>query len=202
GLSILNEALESLEGTVLPGELVFKLYDTYGFPMDLTADMAREKGLTIDEDGFNEAMEAQRQRAQQASNFGVDYNQRLKSTQKSEFSGYTEIADESEIVEMFVDGESVKELAAGSKGIIVLSRTPFYAESGGQIGDNGKLVANGGEFTVEDTQYIGKAIAHHGQAAMAMKIGDKVAAHVDAERRQAVKRNHSATHLLHAALRN
>ena len=202
GLSILNDALASLEGKVLPGELVFKLYDTYGFPMDLTADMAREQGLTIDEEGFNEAMEAQRQRAQQASNFGVDYNQRLKSNQKSEFSGYTETAGESTIVEIFVDGEAVAELGAGSKGIVVLSRTPFYAESGGQIGDTGKLVANGGEFIVEDTQYIGKAIAHHGHAATALKVGDKVAAHVNAERRQAVKRNHSATHLLHAALRN
>lgn len=202
GLNILNEALAELDGKVLPGELVFKLYDTFGFPMDLTADMAREKGLTIDEAGFNAAMEAQRQRAQQASNFGVDYNERLKSNQKSEFLGYTDVMGDSEIVELFSDGEAVSELPAESKGIVVLARTPFYAESGGQIGDTGKLVVNGGEFVVEDTQYIGKAIAHHGRAAATLKIGDKVAAHVDAHRREAVKRNHSATHLLHAALRN
>ncbi|RWU11715.1 alanine--tRNA ligase [Pseudidiomarina gelatinasegens] len=202
GLNILNEALTELDGTVLPGELVFKLYDTFGFPMDLTADMAREKGLTIDEAGFNEAMEAQRQRAQQASNFGVDYNERLKSNQKSEFLGYTDVTGESEIVELFANGEAVSELPAESKGIVVLTRTPFYAESGGQIGDTGKLIVNGGEFLVEDTQYIGKAIAHHGQAAATLKVGDKVAAHVDSHRREAVKRNHSATHLLHAALRN
>ncbi|WP_417664876.1 alanine--tRNA ligase [Pseudidiomarina sp.] len=202
GLNILNEALTELDGTVLPGELVFKLYDTFGFPMDLTADMAREKGLTIDETGFNEAMEAQRQRAQQASNFGVDYNERLKSNQKSEFLGYSDVTGESEIVELFANGEAVSELPAESKGIVVLTRTPFYAESGGQIGDTGKLIVNGGEFVVEDTQYIGKAIAHHGQAAATLKVGDKVAAHVDSHRREAVKRNHSATHLLHAALRN
>jgi alanyl-tRNA synthetase len=202
GLNILNEALTELDGTVLPGELVFKLYDTFGFPVDLTADMAREKGLTIDEAGFNEAMEAQRQRAQQASNFGVDYNERLKSNQKSEFLGYTDVTGESEIVELFANGEAVSELPAESKGIVVLTRTPFYAESGGQIGDTGKLIVNGGEFLVEDTQYIGKAIAHHGQAAATLKVGDKVAAHVDSHRREAVKRNHSATHLLHAALRN
>ncbi|WP_417659489.1 alanine--tRNA ligase [Pseudidiomarina sp.] len=202
GLNILNEALTELDDTVLPGELVFKLYDTFGFPMDLTADMAREKGLTIDEAGFNAAMEAQRQRAQQASNFGVDYNERLKSSQKSEFLGYTDVTGESEIVELFANGEAVSELPAESKGIVVLTRTPFYAESGGQIGDTGKLIVNGGEFVVEDTQYIGKAIAHHGQAAATLKVGDKVAAHVDSHRREAVKRNHSATHLLHAALRN
>src|SRR5690554_3999969 len=130
GLNILNDALTELEGTVLPGELVFKLYDTYGFPMDLTADMAREKGLTIDEAGFQQAMDAQRQRAQQASNFGVDYNERLKSAQKSKFLGYTDVSATSEVVELFVDGESVQELPAGAKGIVVLTETPFYAESG------------------------------------------------------------------------
>lgn len=202
GLNILHDALAELKGEVLPGELVFKLYDTYGFPMDLTADMAREKGLTIDEAGFQQAMDAQRQRAQQASNFGVDYNERLKSAQKSKFLGYTDVSATGEVVELFVNGESVQELPAGAKGIVVLSETPFYAESGGQIGDTGILVANGNEFTVSDTQYIGKAIAHHGTATKALKIGDKVAAHVDAQRREAIKRNHSATHLLHAALRN
>src|SRR5690554_17433 len=124
--------------------------------MDLTADMAREKSLTIDEAGFQVAMDAQRQRAQQASNFGVDYNERLKSSKKSEFLGYTDVTATSQVVELFANGEAVTEIAAGNKGIVVLSKTPFYAESGGQVGDTGKLVVNGAEFVVEDTQYIGK----------------------------------------------
>lgn len=201
GLAILNDALADLDGTTLPGELVFKLYDTYGFPVDLTADMAREKGLTVDEAGFAEAMEAQRTRAQQASNFGMDYNERLKSTNKSEFLGYTEVTGTSAVVELFAAGEAVEELPAGTKGIVVLSKTPFYAESGGQVGDTGKLKFEQGEFIVEDTQYIGKAIAHHGHAEVAIKLGDTLTAEINVERREAIKRNHSATHLLHAALR-
>ncbi|WP_369742509.1 alanine--tRNA ligase [Pseudidiomarina sp. PP-1MA] len=202
GLTILNDALAELEGSVLPGDLVFKLYDTYGFPMDLTADMAREKGLTVDEAGFAKAMDEQRQRAQQASNFGMDYNERLKSAQRSEFTGYDQVAGSAQVVELFADGEQVEHLAAEQRGIVVLSATPFYAESGGQIGDTGKLIVNGGEFIVTDTQYIGKAIAHHGHTTAAINLGDSVQAHIDAERRAAIKRNHSATHLLHAALRN
>ncbi|MDX1706101.1 alanine--tRNA ligase [Pseudidiomarina sp.] len=202
GLSILQDALSGLSGNVLPGDLVFKLYDTYGFPVDLTADIAREQGLTVDEAGFAAAMEQQRQRAQQASQFGVDYNERLKSSQRSEFTGYQLLGDQSEVIELFSQGESVTELPAGQAGIVVLSRTPFYAESGGQVGDTGKLLAADGQFTVEDTQYIGKAIAHHGQADVTLKVGDQLTAQVDAERREAIKRNHSATHLLHAALRN
>lgn len=202
GLGILHDALSQLEGTVIPGEVVFKLYDTYGFPLDLTADIAREKQLSIDEEGFHAAMEQQRQRAQQASQFGVDYNERLKSAQRSEFLGYSEIAASSEVVELFRDGQPVTQLEAGQQGIVVLASTPFYAESGGQIGDQGKLVANGGAFLVEDTQYIGKAIAHHGRSEVALKVGDRVAAEIDNVRREAIKRHHSATHLLHAALRN
>ena len=202
GLGILQDTLSQLEGSVIPGDVVFKLYDTYGFPLDLTADIAREKQLTIDEEGFQTAMEQQRQRAQQASQFGMDYNDRLKSTQRSEFVGYTETAANSEVVELFVDGKSVSQLSAGEQGIVVLASTPFYAESGGQIGDQGKLVANGGRFVVEDTQYIGKAIAHHGRTEVTLKVGDRVAAEIDSARREAIKRHHSATHLLHAALRN
>ncbi|RUO40725.1 alanine--tRNA ligase [Pseudidiomarina aestuarii] len=202
GLTILNDALETLDGQVIPGDVVFKLYDTFGFPVDLTADIAREKELTIDEAGFQAAMEQQRQRAQQSSQFGVDYNERLKSSVRSQFTGYEQTDDESEVVELFADGQPVAELAVGQQGVVVLAQTPFYAESGGQIGDRGRLVANGGEFIVEDTQYIGKAIAHHGKAASALKVGDRVRAEIDAERRAAVKKNHSATHLLHAALRN
>ncbi len=202
GLGILQDALSELEGTVIPGDVVFKLYDTYGFPLDLTADIAREKQLTIDEEGFQTAMEQQRQRAQQASQFGMDYNDRLKSAQRSEFVGYAETAATSQVVELFVDGKAVTQLDAGQQGIVVLASTPFYAESGGQIGDQGKLVANGGVFAVEDTQYIGKAIAHHGRTNVALKVGDRVAAEIDNARRESIKRHHSATHLLHAALRN
>ncbi len=201
GLAILSEALEQLSGDVLPGELVFKLYDTYGFPMDLTADIAREKGLTVDEVGFQNAMAEQRKRAQQASNFGTDYNERLKSNQQSEFSGYTETQNESAVVELFVEGQAVTQIEAGQEAIVVLARTPFYAESGGQVGDKGKLTSDLGVFEVSDTQYIGKAIAHHGKSSGPLKIGDNVTACIDKSHRDAVMRNHSATHLLHAALR-
>lgn len=202
GLAILEDALDELKGTVIPGDVVFKLYDTYGFPVDLTADIAREKELTIDTEGFDKEMAAQRKRAQQASQFGVDYNERLKSSQESEFTGYTEVEGHSKIVELFADGKPVQQLTAGQQGVVVLSQTPFYAESGGQIGDTGYLQTSGGEFVVNDTSYIGKAIAHHGQSNVALQVGDEVTAHIDAERRAAVKRNHSATHLVHAALRN
>lgn len=202
GLVILQDALDQLSGTVIPGDVVFKLYDTYGFPVDLTADIAREKELTIDAEGFDKEMAAQRKRAQQASQFGVDYNERLKSSQRSEFTGYNDVAGQSKVVELFADGKLVEELEPGQQGVVVLSQTPFYAESGGQIGDIGRLTVNGGEFVVTDTKYIGKAIAHHGYTEVALKVGDEVQAQIDAERRVAVKRNHSATHLVHAALRN
>ncbi|MBG24363.1 MAG: alanine--tRNA ligase [Idiomarinaceae bacterium] len=202
GLAILQDALDQLKGSVIPGDVVFKLYDTYGFPVDLTADIAREKELTIDVEGFDKEMAAQRKRAQQASQFGVDYNERMKSSQRSEFTGYTDVAGQSKIVELFADGKLVEKLEAGQQGVVVLSQTPFYAESGGQIGDVGRLTVNGGEFVVTDTKYIGKAIAHHGHTEVALQVGDEVQAQIDAERRAAVKRNHSATHLVHAALRN
>ncbi|RUO48720.1 alanine--tRNA ligase [Pseudidiomarina aquimaris] len=202
GLAILQDALDHLKGSVIPGDVVFKLYDTYGFPVDLTADIAREKELTIDVEGFDKEMAAQRKRAQQASQFGVDYNERMKSSQRSEFTGYTDVAGQSKIVELFADGKLVEKLEAGQQGVVVLSQTPFYAESGGQIGDVGRLTVNGGEFVVTDTKYIGKAIAHHGHTEVALQVGDEVQAQIDAERRAAVKRNHSATHLVHAALRN
>lgn len=201
GLTILNEEIAGLEGTVIPGDVVFKLYDTYGFPMDLTADIAREQKLTIDEEGFAQAMAEQRQRAQQSSQFGVDYNSQLKSSQQSEFLGYDSNEGHSTVVELFKNGESVDELAAGDEGIVILSATPFYAESGGQVGDTGRLLLADGEFEVSDTQYIGKAIAHHGKAHGAIKRNDRVEAQVDAQRRDNIRRNHSATHLLHAALR-
>jgi len=202
GLAILNDEIKALQDTVIPGGVVFKLYDTYGFPVDLTADIAREQELTIDEPGFQQAMEQQRQRAQQSSQFGVDYNSQLKSSQQSKFLGYSDDQGQAAVVELFKEGQPVEQLAAGEEGIVVLSETPFYAESGGQVGDTGKLVANGGEFVVGDTQYIGKAIAHHGKATTTLALNDTVEAIVDAERRNNIRRNHSATHLLHAALRN
>ncbi|MDV6328725.1 alanine--tRNA ligase [Idiomarina sp. Sol25] len=202
GLAILSDEIAELKGNVIPGDVVFKLYDTYGFPVDLTADIAREQELTIDEQGFEQAMSEQRQRAQQASQFGMDYNQQLKSDNKTAFTGYDDVAGQAKVVELFKDGKPVEHLQAGENGIVVLSETPFYAESGGQIGDKGVLVANGPAFEVTDTQYIGKAIAHHGVAKAAVKLNDSVKAEIDSERRENIKRNHSATHLLHAALRN
>lgn len=202
GLAILSDAIADLDGKVLPGDLAFKLYDTYGFPLDLTADIAREKELTVDEEGFNKAMNEQRQRAQQASNFGVDYNAKIKAQTVSDFTGYDQLTGDSQVVELFRDGKAVEQLAQGETGIVVLAATPFYAESGGQVGDTGKLVVNGTTVPVKDTQYLGKAIGHHVKAEAALTVGDTVAVHVDLERREAIKRNHSATHLLHAALRN
>ncbi|AAV82571.1 UNVERIFIED_ORG: alanyl-tRNA synthetase [Idiomarina abyssalis] len=202
GLAILSDEIGELKGNVIPGDVVFKLYDTYGFPVDLTADIAREQELTIDEQGFEQAMSEQRQRAQQASQFGMDYNQQLKSDNKTAFTGYDDVVGQAKVVELFKDGKPVEQLQAGENGIVVLSETPFYAESGGQIGDKGVLVANGPAFEVTDTQYIGKAIAHHGVAKAAVKLSDSVKAEIDSERRENIKRNHSATHLLHAALRN
>ncbi|MRJ45437.1 alanine--tRNA ligase [Idiomarina loihiensis] len=202
GLAILSDEIAELKGNVIPGDVVFKLYDTYGFPVDLTADIAREQELTVDEQGFEKAMSEQRQRAQQASQFGMDYNQQLKSDNKTAFTGYDNVAGQAKVVELFKDGKPVEQLQAGENGIVVLSETPFYAESGGQIGDKGVLVANGPAFEVTDTQYIGKAIAHHGVAKAAVKLNDSVKAEIDSERRENIKRNHSATHLLHAALRN
>ncbi|QZN90141.1 alanine--tRNA ligase [Idiomarina abyssalis] len=202
GLAILSDEISQLKGKVIPGDVVFKLYDTYGFPVDLTADIAREHELTVDEEGFEQAMSEQRLRAQQASQFGMDYNQQLKSENQTTFTGYDDVAGQAKVVELFKEGQPVEELQAGDKGIVVLSETPFYAESGGQIGDKGVLVASGNAFEVTDTQYIGKAIAHHGVAKAPVKLNDSVKAEVDSERRENIKRNHSATHLLHAALRN
>ncbi|WP_417436919.1 alanine--tRNA ligase [Idiomarina abyssalis] len=202
GLAILSDEISQLKGKVIPGDVVFKLYDTYGFPVDLTADIAREHELTVDEEGFEQAMSEQRLRAQQASQFGMDYNQQLKSENQTTFTGYDDVAGQAKVVELFKEGQPVEELQAGDKGIVVLSETPFYAESGGQIGDKGVLVASGNAFEVTDTQYIGKAIAHHGFAKAPVKLNDSVKAEIDSERRENIKRNHSATHLLHAALRN
>ncbi|MGF1742735.1 alanine--tRNA ligase [Vibrio profundum] len=202
GMTILSEALDNLDGKVLDGETVFKLYDTYGFPADLTNDVAREREFSIDEQGFEQAMEAQRQRAREAGQFGTDYNAVIKADTDTVFSGYTGTQDRSKVAEIFVEGEKVETLSAGDKAIVVLSETPFYAESGGQCGDAGMLKTTTGVFKVEDTQKLGNAIAHHGELVEGvLAAGDEVEANVDAQRRAAISLNHSATHLLHAALR-
>ncbi|HFQ5432706.1 TPA: alanine--tRNA ligase [Vibrio vulnificus] len=202
GMVILNEALDALEGKELDGETVFKLYDTYGFPADLTNDVARERDFTIDEAGFEKAMEEQRQRAREAGQFGTDYNAKIKVDAQSEFCGYTSTQERSDVVALFVEGEETATLSAGDKAIVILQETPFYAESGGQCGDSGVLKTESGLFQVEDTQKLGNAIAHHGVLVEGVLAkGEQVTAIVDAERRAAISLNHSATHLLHAALR-
>ncbi|KGK09196.1 alanine--tRNA ligase [Vibrio navarrensis] len=202
GMSILNGALDALDGKVLDGETVFKLYDTYGFPADLTNDVAREHDFTIDEAGFEKAMEEQRQRAREAGQFGTDYNAKIKVDAQSEFCGYSTTHGVSDVVALFVEGEEAQALSAGDKAIVILQETPFYAESGGQCGDAGVLQTEAGLFRVEDTQKLANAIAHHGvMVEGVLAKGDQVNAQVDAERRAAISLNHSATHLLHAALR-
>lgn len=201
GMNILNEALEALEGTVIPGELVFKLYDTYGFPTDLTADVAREHDYTIDEDGFQAAMQAQRKRAQEASQFGADYNDTLRVEQETAFTGYDNGEQESNVVELICGNDFCDQLTDGQEGVVVLDSTPFYAESGGQVGDTGVLKVANGEFLVTDTQKLGNAFAHKGTVKGVIQKGDKAAAKIDDTKRTSIRKNHSATHLLHAALR-
>ncbi|WP_086479590.1 alanine--tRNA ligase [Oceanospirillum sanctuarii] len=202
GLRILEQDLVELKGKVIPGEVVFKLYDTYGFPMDLTADIARERELEIDEDGFEAAMEAQRERARAGSSFGLDYNSLIKVDQDTVFTGYEATQGEGKIIALFRDGQEVDSLNAGEEGVIVLDQTPFYAESGGQVGDCGTLTSAGNRFDVRDTQKASGAHVHHGVLAEGtLAKGDTVSAQVEADLRDRTARNHSATHLLHAALR-
>lgn len=202
GLTILNEALDNIDGNVLDGETVFKLYDTYGFPADLTNDVARERGFSIDEDGFETAMAAQRQRARDAGNFGVDYNDAIKVDAETTFCGYSVTDGEGVIVALYRDGNAVDTINAGEDALVVLSNTPFYAESGGQCGDSGLLTAEGVVFNVADTQKFGAATGHKGQLVEgSLTVGQSLTAAVDSERRQAISLNHSATHLMHAALR-
>ncbi|VVO90074.1 alanine--tRNA ligase [Pseudomonas fluorescens] len=202
GLKILEQDLLELKGTVVPGDVVFKLYDTYGFPMDLTADIARERNLTVDEVGFEREMEAQRVRARSASSFGLDYNTLVKVDVATEFTGYADTSGSAKIVAIYKDGQSVDVLNEGEEAVIVLNQTPFYAESGGQIGDCGYLQAGNARFDVRDTTKTGGAFLHHGVLdSGSLTIGAPVETHVDAEVRHATSLNHSATHLLHAALR-
>jgi alanyl-tRNA synthetase len=211
GMVLLNAAIDTLarssDSRVIDGETVFKLYDTYGFPADLTADVARERGLGIDQAGFEAAMEAQRERARAASRFGVDLRAGAQLDVATEFCGYTGTAGESTVIALLRDGESVEALRSGERGEVILARTPFYAESGGQVGDAGELHGAAGlRFIVEDTQKRGTAGAHShigrlAEGAGGLKVGDTLGAQVDTALRAATALNHSATHLLHAALR-
>jgi alanyl-tRNA synthetase len=202
GMALLDAEAAKLTSTVIPGETVFRLYDTYGFPLDLTADVARERGLTIDQAGFDAAMDAQRGRARAASKFGSDLRDSVKLPGKTDFSGYDRHSDKGVVASLIFDGALVDALQAGQEGRVVLDHTPFYAESGGQIGDAGVLIGAAARFTVRDTQKIGASFAHVGVLdAGELRVGDVVEAQVDGERRISIALNHSATHLLHAALR-
>ncbi len=202
GMEILEGAVAALDGTEIPGDIVFKLYDTYGFPVDLTADVARERGLSLDTAGFEAAMAEQRRKAQAASKFSALGKDGIETDAESEFLGYEGTEASCEVIALFNDGQPVDTLNLGEDGAVILSSTPFYAESGGQIGDTGTIAAGDHSFTVVDTQKKGRAIVHYGSVqAGELSVGDTVEAHVDAERRQAIRLNHSATHLMHAALR-
>ncbi|TKI08891.1 alanine--tRNA ligase [Martelella alba] len=202
GLALLDEELAKLQGDTLDGETAFRLYDTYGFPLDLTADVCRERQLKVDEQGFDRAMEEQRRRARESSGFGADYNSMVRVENPSRFFGYDELRHRGNVTALFRNGEAVNVIGPGEEAVVVLDETPFYGESGGQVGDQGELNASLGLFKVEDTQKYGKAIGHLGRLTFGeLKIGEEVAACVDPSRRDRIRLNHSATHLLHAALR-
>ncbi|EBS3371307.1 alanine--tRNA ligase [Salmonella enterica] len=202
GLALLDEELAKLQGDTLDGETAFRLYDTYGFPVDLTADVCRERNIKVDEAGFEAAMEEQRRRAREASGFGADYNAMIRVDSASEFKGYDHLELNGKVTALFVDGKAVEAINAGQEAVVVLDQTPFYAESGGQVGDKGELKGAGFTFAVDDTQKYGQAIGHLGKlSAGALKVGDAVQADVDEARRARIRLNHSATHLMHAALR-
>ena len=202
GLQLLDEELEKLTGDTLAGETAFRLYDTYGFPLDLTADVCRERNIKVDEEGFELAMEEQRKRARESSGFGTDYNELIKVDSRSDFSGYDHDEQQGTINAIFHNGQTVTELKAGEEGIIFLDKTAFYAESGGQVGDKGLLIGKDSQFEVTDTQKYGKAIGHIGKVLSgSFIVNHKINAVIDVARRDAIRLNHSATHLLHAALR-
>ncbi|HCT9898735.1 TPA: alanine--tRNA ligase [Citrobacter koseri] len=202
GLALLDEELAKLSGDTLDGETAFRLYDTYGFPVDLTADVCRERNIKVDEAGFEAAMEEQRRRAREASGFGADYNAMIRVDGASEFKGYDHLELNGKVTALFVDGKAVDAISAGQEAVVVLDQTPFYAESGGQVGDKGELKGAGFAFAVSDTQKYGQAIGHIGTLSTgSLKVGDAVQADVDEARRARIRLNHSATHLMHAALR-
>ena len=202
GMGLLEQAIAELDGTQIPGETVFRLYDTYGFPADLTADIARERGLAIDSAGFEQAMAAQRERARAASRFAAGQGGALTLEASTQFSGYTHASDTGHVVALFRDDQPVAQLGTDEAGVVVLERTPFYAESGGQVGDRGELRGDVGCFVVDDTRKLGNAYGHLGRVSRGtLSVGDTLQADIDTARRDAIIRNHTATHLLHAALR-
>ncbi len=202
GMSLLNESIATLDGKTIPGDVAFRLYDTYGFPLDLTADVAREHGLNVDTGGFEAAMAKQREQAKAASQFKAEAQAGVRPTTTSEFIGYEKTAESSVVTEIFVNGDAVDTVAAGTDAVVILAATPFYAESGGQVGDTGQIVGQHGAFRVTDTTKAGAAHAHIGQIVEgSLTVGDSVCCEIDHERRDAIRGNHTATHLLHAALR-
>jgi alanyl-tRNA synthetase len=203
GMRMLEESIADLSGTRLPGAVAFKLYDTYGFPVDLTADVARERGLSVDMDGFERAMQQQREQARGASQFQAQDSEKLPVDVQSTFEGYDKLACQGSVSAILRDGESSGQAGTEEQAALVLDQSPFYAESGGQVGDSGILSVGKSRFEVQDTRKVGGAIVHYGVVTEgSIKVGDVISAQVDAQRRQAIARNHSATHLLHAALRN
>lgn len=202
GLALLDEELSKLTGDTLDGETAFRLYDTYGFPVDLTADVCRERNLKVDEAGFEQAMEAQRRRARESSGFGADYNNLIRVDSASQFSGYDHVHQQATVTALFRNGEAVDEIHEGEEAVVVLNQTPFYGESGGQVGDTGELKNATVIFAVADTQKYGQAIGHLGQLTHGtLRVNHSIDAQVDVARRNRIRLNHSATHLLHAALR-
>lgn len=202
GLALLEEALSKVENQQLSGDVAFKLYDTYGFPLDLTADVCREREITIDEQGFEREMAAQRERAKASSNFGTDYNNVIKVEGSTEFKGYEQTETEATVVGLFSNGKAVDSIQSGESAVVILDKTAFYGESGGQVGDTGVIRAELAQFDVQDTQKYGQVFGHIGQLTSgSLSVGDKVLAQIDAVRRHAITSNHSATHLLHSALR-
>ncbi len=202
GLALLDDELAKLKGDTLDGETVFRLYDTFGFPADLTADVCRERNLKIDEAGFEAAMEQQRQRAREASGFGTDYNTVIRFDTPTHFKGYDHLSLEATVQALFVDGQQVEQVTAGQDAVVILDQTPFYGESGGQVGDTGVLTGQNAEFSVQDTQKYGKAFGHIGKLRQGqLRVGDRLQAQVDEVRRSRIILNHSATHLMHEALR-
>ncbi len=203
GMRLLNQELAKLSGQLIPGSIIFKLYDTYGFPPDLTADIARERGLHLDLEGFEEEMKKQRELSAKASQFEFDYHEKLAFEDKTDFIGYESLVDDAKIIALVCEGAKVDVLKEGQKGAVILEHTPFYAESGGQVGDKGLFTQKNIEFVVEDTQKEGSSILHlgvlkHGE----LRLGMSLHAAVDSAARKAIARNHTATHLLHATLRH
>ena len=202
GMQHLEQEITQVEGKTIPGEVLFKLYDTYGFPVDLTADVARERGLDVDMPGFEAAMADQRQRARAASSFEGEYGEGLTIEGSTEFTGYDRLSDQGQVAALYRDGQAVDSLAANDNGMLVMASTPFYAESGGQVGDHGVITTGKGRFEVTDTRKQGDAFVHLGKVVEgSLAVGDAVEAEVNAAERQDIAYNHSATHLLHAALR-